>query len=111
MKDYDATEVAFKNGQKKGDSEGYQRGFGDGLAAAGIAPIQWVDGRILPFKPEKRTDYVLIFRRQSDLALVWTAELISAVGLNPDDVLFWCPVNYPDVDEEDGEGGSCDVQG
>ena len=43
MKDYDATEVAFKNGQTKGDAEGYQRGFGDGLAAAGIAPIQWVD--------------------------------------------------------------------
>ena len=100
---YTATEVAFNNGKADGITKGYADGFADGLAAAGIAPIQWRDTRILPFAPEPRTDYALIFKRQSDIALIWTSGMIYAAGVNPDDVLFWCPVNIPDpIDDEEG---------
>ena len=97
MKEYDISEVAYKNG--------YSAGFGDGLAAAGIAPIQWVDASKVPFEPQPLTDYALIFKRQSDIAMIWTSGLIFALGLNPDDVLFWCPVNIPDPPEAEIAGG------
>lgn len=95
MKDYDATEVAFNNGKAKGDAEGYERGFGDGLAAAGIAPVQWRDVRDVPFKPDEDTDYLLIlaeFRRQ---AFRWKDPILQIIGREKFRVLFWCPIQMP----------------
>lgn len=80
MKDYDATEVAYKNG--------FGAGFAEGLAAAGIAPIQWRDAAKCPFKPESGTEYFVVLDGSTEW--IWYAH-----GLPTENVRFWVPMVLP----------------
>lgn len=106
MKEYDATEVAFKNGHEQGEVKGYERGFADGLAAAGIAPVQWRDVCDVPFDPEGDADYLLICDGFSDQAFRWKElilhdRLLHLVGRERFRVLFWCPIQFPEMKEKE----------
>lgn len=80
---------------KRGEQKGYERGFGDGLAAAGIAPIQWRDVRDVPFKPEDGTDYLVILQEIRGRALCWDDSILRIIGREKYTVLFWCPIQMP----------------
>ena len=96
--------------QEEAAKRGYRRGFGDGLAAAGIAPVQWRSSEEVPFVPGIDTDYLLIFRRCPDTPVMWTHWMIYAAGVRQEDVLFWCPVQLPaEVRFSTEEGGERDV--
>lgn len=97
MDEYTATETAYKNGRAAG--------FADGLAAAGIAPIQWRDARDLPL-PERgdvilwtadgdfRSGQITRSGRAGYVHLV-VDRLGTAVWIPAGAVAFWCPVQPP----------------
>lgn len=101
MKEYDATEVAFKNGHEQGEVKGYERGFADGLAAAGIAPVQWRNVSDVPFDPEEDADYLLICDGFSGQAFRWKDPILQIIGREKFRVLFWCPIQFPEMTEKE----------
>lgn len=106
MHEYDATELAFRNGEERG----YLRGFADGIHASGIAPIQWRDAKKYPFKPEPEKYYIVIFENDAD----WYTFLLNDDLLGVDDpstVRFWVPMELPielGMNAEDPEDGRAD---
>lgn len=91
MKEYDATEVAFKNGESKG----YSRGFADGMNAAGIAPIQWRDAKKYPFVPEAGTEYFVILNGEDGWCWYQFDEFDQLSPVDTSDVRFWVPMVLP----------------
>lgn len=84
MKEYDATEVAYKNG--------FGAGFAEGLAAAGIAPIQWRDAAKCPFQPEDDEEYFVILEG-SDRWYWCRYDMLDPFDASK--VRFWVPMVLP----------------
>ena len=109
MDQYTATEEAYKRGLEKGETDGFRRGFRSGLETAGIAPIQWIDARELPFEPAPDQYYMIWLINKHDSMRVGRRVLAdmprmihgsTSWGIGA--VAYWCPVQAPkEVDNEE----------
>ena len=97
MKDYDIAETSYRNG------------YAAGLAAAGIAPIQWRDEANVHFDPQDGEDYLVTFREFPTRPFLWRDCVLAVVGRDNFTVWLWCPIQIPSPDFCE-IGGSCGEQ-
>lgn len=100
MRDHDATEAAYKNGRAAG--------FADGIAAAGIAPVQWRSVRDVPLPDggdvilwtadgDYRAGQIAHSRRFGFVHLI-TDRYGGHAWIRADAVTHWSPVQKPEDD-------------
>jgi hypothetical protein len=105
MHEYDATELAFRNGEERG----YRRSFADGIHASAIAPIQWRDAKKYPFQPEAGKEYFVI--TEGAKRWYWYRYDPGEPPEFVEHVRFWVPMELPielGMNAEDPEDGRAD---
>lgn len=103
---YKSITEAYDAGKDIGYGYGHGDGYAEGIRAAGIAPIQWRDARVCPFKPVAGVQYIVLTEiidpADGEVKVNPSPKIFCILWVDPDvsvaSIRYWCPIQIPEDD-------------